>query len=288
MKPIISVSGLSFTYGGSERPAVRDLAFDVARGEIFGFLGPSGAGKSTVQKILIRLLTGFQGSVSVRGRPVQDWDARFYEDVGVAFEYPTHFNKLSARENLRYFGALFSNPTLPPEELLASVGLASDADKPVGEFSKGMKTRLSVARALLNDPELIFLDEPTGGLDPVNARTVKELIREQTRGRRKTVFLTTHDMSVADQLCDRVAFIIDGRIKVIDSPRTLKLNHGERTVRVEYRSDGKLEFSEFPLESVGENREFAELLRTADIETIHTQEASLDDVFVKVTGRELR
>jgi fluoroquinolone transport system ATP-binding protein len=283
---MIEVKDLSYTYPKSDRPALHGINFTIQPGEIFGFLGPSGAGKSTTQKILIGLLDGFQGSATVMDRSVTDWGSDYYERIGVAFEQPNHFLKLTALENLRYFAALYSHRTLNPLDLLRSVGLEEDGNLLVGQYSKGMKNRLTVARALLNDPDLLFLDEPTSGLDPVNARKIKELIEAQ-KAAGKTVFLTTHNMAVADELCDRVAFIVDGQIRLIDTPHALKLQHGKRLVRVEFRSGSGLEKRDFSLESLGNDPTFLGVLRDHHIETIHTQEATLEDIFIQVTGRSL-
>jgi fluoroquinolone transport system ATP-binding protein len=285
--PLIDVAELSFTYSGAERPAVESLDFEVGPGEIFGFLGPNGAGKSTTQKILIGLLRGFEGRVSVLGRELTDWGSDLYEKVGVAFEFPNHYSKLTGHENLEYFRRLYRGVTRPPLELLERVGLRDDADTPVGQYSKGMKHRLSVARALINEPELLFLDEPTSGLDPVSARNIKDLVREE-RDLGRTIFLTTHDMAVADQLCDRVALIVDSRIALVETPRALKLRHGAPRVRLELGSDVGTETREFPLAGLGANSAFLELLRTREIQTMHTLEATLEDVFIQVTGRSLR
>jgi len=149
-----------------------------------------------------------------------------------------------------------------------------------------MKNRLSVARALLHNPELIFMDEPTAGLDPVNARRIKILIRQQ-KDQGATIFLTTHDMHVADELCDRVAFIVEGEIMLIDSPRTLKLQHGKPLVKVEFGGNGHLSQEEFELTGLAGNGRFQEILSSNELQTIHSQEATLEDIFVKVTGREL-
>ena len=286
-EPVIWVEGLTFTYPKTDEPAVKGLDFEVGRGEILGFLGPNGAGKSTTQKILIRLLRDFRGQISVFGRDLVDWGNDYFERVGVAFELPNHYLKLTAEENLTYFRSLYSGRTHEPAELLESVGLSRDGTTSVSQFSKGMKTRLSIARALLNDPELIFLDEPTGGLDPVGARELKKLIKNQRRAG-KTVFLTTHDMSVADELCDRVAFIVDGRIQLLEAPRRLKLDHGEHRVRVEYLQEGTTEACDFPLIGLGDDAEFLELIGGRDVQTIHSLEATLEDVFINVTGRKLR
>ena len=283
---MIGVRDMTFTYHAGGTPAVRSLSFSVERGEIFGFLGPSGAGKSTTQKILIGLLRGYEGNVEVMGRDLGSWGADYYERVGVSFELPNHYQKLTALENLDFFRSLYRKATADPRELLDMVGLGDDADTRVSRFSKGMQMRLTFARALLHRPELIFLDEPTAGLDPVNARKLKDIVLElKSEGR--TIFLTTHDMTVADQLCDRVAFIVDGHIALIDSPRELKIRQGKRKVRVEYRKNGDTETCEFPLDGVGDDEEFLRLLRREQIETIHTEEATLEDVFIKATGRSL-
>ncbi|MEO5950949.1 MAG: ABC transporter ATP-binding protein, partial [Chloroflexia bacterium] len=214
--PAIEARGLTYTYTGKSEPAITDLSFQVEQGEIIGFLGPSGAGKSTTQRILIKLLGGFKGSVSVLGRDLAGWGQDYYEHIGVAFEFPNHFLKLTASENLAYFASLYNHETRDPSTLLELVDLSDSINTPVSQFSKGMKTRLSVARSLLHNPDLLFLDEPTSGLDPVNSRRVRDLIREQ-KSEGRTVFLTTHDMSIADDLCDRVAFIMNGVIRVIDT-----------------------------------------------------------------------
>ena len=282
---IIETTSFQFSYPGTNRAAVRDLTFSVERGEIFGFLGPSGAGKSTTQNVLIRLLDGYAGSIVVLGRDLRAWDGSYYRRIGVAFEAPNHYLKLTARENLRLFAGLYGAPD-GSEGLLERVGLAGDADKRVGEFSKGMRGRLTLARALLHRPELLFLDEPTAGLDPVTARRIRQVIRS-ARDAGATVFLTTHDMTTADELCDRVAFLVDGEMAALDTPRALRLAYGRRVVRVETTCDGRPTVQEFPLNGVGSNVEFLGLLRSGSVETIHTLETTLDDVFVQVTGRAL-
>jgi fluoroquinolone transport system ATP-binding protein len=283
---MIEVNNLTFTYPKATRPAIQGMSFHIQPGELFGFLGPSGAGKSTTQKILIGLLKNYTGTVSVFGKDLTDWKSDYYERIGVSFEFPNHFLKLTALENLTYFSKLYSGETALPQALLEFVGLADDGQMPVSQYSKGMKNRLSVARALLHHPELIFLDEPTAGLDPVNARRIKELVKAQKQAG-KTVFLTTHDMTVADELCDRVAFIVDGQIKLIDRPRELKLRYGQARVRVEYHGVNGTASREFPLAGLGENAEFLSLLRDHQVQTLHTLEATLEEVFIQVTGREL-
>jgi len=287
MTEVIRVEDLTFTYPKTADPAVRGMNFMVGRGEIFGFLGPSGAGKSTTQKVLIGLLRGHGGHASVWGKDPLDWGADYYQRIGVSFELPNHYQKLTGLENLRFFASLYDVDTLDPMELLDAVGLADDANTRVGKYSKGMQMRLTFARSLINDPELVFLDEPTSGLDPVNARKVKNIILD-LRARGRTVFLTTHDMSTADELCDRVAFVVDGGIVALDTPAEMKIARSQRLVRVEYRGDnGALTNAEFPMDGLAGDPEFHAVLRAHHVETIHSREASLDDVFVEITGRRL-
>ena len=284
----IMARNLSFTYPRSSRPAVRKLHFNVRRQEIFGLLGPSGAGKSTTQNLLIGLLRGYEGSIEVFGRPLRDWGPEYYARIGVGFELPNHFLKLSARENLAYFRALYGDPktTATPEEVLQLVGLEDDIDKPVGAFSKGMKNRLTLARSLLNRPELWFLDEPTSGLDPVNAVRVRELIQAR-RDQGATVVITTHDMHVAEALCDRVGFIVDGELVECDAPASLERRFGRRELYVSHGDEEDPTQVSFPLDGLGDNASFLELIKTAHIVAMHSQETSLEDVFVQVTGRSL-
>jgi fluoroquinolone transport system ATP-binding protein len=284
--PVIEVDDLTFRYPKTTGPAVKGMSFSVDRGEVFGFLGPSGAGKSTTQKILTGLLTGHGGRVAVWDRDPSDWGSEYYQRIGVSFELPNHYQKLTALENLQFFASLYAGPTEDPMALLEAVELGAAANTRVGQFSKGMQMRLVFARALLHRPELLFLDEPTSGLDPVNARRVKDIVRE-LRGQGRTVFLTTHDMATAEELCDRVAFVVDGRIAALDTPTEHKVSRSRRTVRVTYRSGNQLEHKDFPLDGLADDETFRSLAREHHVEALHSQEATLEDVFIDVTGRPL-
>ncbi|WP_458127084.1 ABC transporter ATP-binding protein [Paenibacillus sp. Z3-2] len=283
---MIDVRNLKFTYPGQTEPAIHSMDFHIPKGEIFGFLGPSGAGKSTTQKILIGVLKGYQGSVKVMDIEIKDIRPDYYERIGVAFEFPNFYSKFSVLENLKLFRSLYAGRTEDPKGLLEQVGLDQAANLRVSQLSKGMKMRLNFCRALLNDPDILFLDEPTSGLDPVNAKQMKDLILEK-KEEGKTVLITTHNMQAAEELCDRVAFIVDGQIKLIDSPRELKLRKGQKRIRVEYRQEGELISAAFPQQGLGDNEIFLSLIRNYSIETIHSQEASLEQIFIEVTGREL-
>lgn len=283
---MIDVNQLKFFYPNKNTPAVNDISFSIGKGEIFGFLGPSGAGKTTTQKILMGLLRQYQGEINIFGNNLHKLSSNYYEKIGVSFEMPNHYGKLTALENLNFFASLYKNKTTNPLELLDMVGLKSDANVYVRHFSKGMKMRLNFIRALLNNPDLLFLDEPTSGLDPVNAKIVKDIILTK-KSQGKTVFLTTHNMTVADQLCDRVAFIIGGKITLIDSPKKLKVAHGQRSVAIEYVENNNLIKKAFPLDQLSENQSFIEIIKTKQISTMHTLEATLEDIFIKATGKNL-
>lgn len=283
---MIQIENLEFTYPKNTLKTIKGISFSIQKGEIFGFLGPSGAGKSTTQKIIIGILKNYKGKVSVMGKEVSIWKSGYYEKIGIAFEYPNLYTKFTALENLRFFSSLYSGEKENLNDLLDMVGLKNAANTRVSDFSKGMKVRLNFIRAFVHKPEVLFLDEPTAGLDPVNAKIIKNIIlKKKEKG--KTVFVTTHNMTVADELCDRVAFLVDGNINLIDSPRTLKLEKGRKTVRVEFRENGKTVIQDFELDTIGTDEKFLTLIKTRKIETIHSQEASLEDVFIQTTGRRL-
>ncbi len=286
---MIRVDKLSFAYPGVKKPTIKDMSFEVQDGEIFGFLGPSGAGKSTTQNILISILKGWQGSIEVLGRDLKSWDSSYYQTIGVCFELPNHYLKLTARENLEYFRALYSHQALSVEEALDLVGLLEHADKAAADFSKGMKNRLNFARSLLHRPKLWFLDEPTSGLDPVNALKIRNLVKKkQSEG--VTTLITTHDMHTAQTLCDRVAFIVDGTIKIIDSPDNLRAQFGKRAVEVRWQEDAQdgLSSESFGFDGLARNQGFLKALSHPELVSVHSQESSLEDVFVEVTGRSLQ
>jgi len=284
---VIDVADLVFTYPGAPSPTLKGITFGVTAGEVFGFLGPSGAGKSTTQKLLIGLNGGYEGRAEVLGREARAWGTALYRQIGVGFELPNHFSQLTGLENLKLFASLHDGETRDPMALLDRLGIADAANTRVKSYSKGMAMRLNFARAILHSPRLLFLDEPTAGLDPANARNLKDIIRE-LKAAGTTIFLTTHDMHDANELCDRVAFIVDGELALVDSPRALALAHGEPRVTVEHRgADGTLRRDQFELRGLGDDPAFAEILRADAIETLHSGEATLEDIFIATTGRRL-
>ncbi|NLY66385.1 MAG: ABC transporter ATP-binding protein [Tissierellia bacterium] len=276
------INNLTFKYPKSAENTIKGISFEIKEGEIFGLLGPSGVGKSTTQKILTKLLANYEGEILYKGEDLKSYGKSYYEEIGVGFEMPVHFSKLTAAENINFFKKLYKS-TIDTDELLKRVGLYEDRHKRVSEFSKGMKIRLNFVRAMLNNPKMLFLDEPTNGLDPHNARIIKEIIKEY-REEGGTVLLTTHLMNDVDELCDRVAFMANGEIVEMDSPKNLKLKYGERRVEVEYREGEEIKKESFSLDTLKYDYNFINLIKTREILTIHSKEMTLDDIFIEVTG----
>jgi fluoroquinolone transport system ATP-binding protein len=281
---MISVEGLAYSYPGAPAPALSGLDFHIEAGEIYGLLGPSGAGKSTTQRILMGLLKGFSGRAEIFGQPVASLGRQLYERIGVSFELPALYLRLTALENLTLFAGLYSKPTRDPMEVLAAVDLADAAKQRVDQFSKGMKMRLNLCRALLHDPDLLFLDEPTTGQDPARSRLTRDLILALKK-RGKTIFLTTHNMAEAAEVCDRVGFRAGGRIPDTGSPADLMLQYGQRDLLVVAAGPAGNEQHTFPMDGIGANTGFLRLLADNRVVSMHTQEATLDDIFIRATGR---
>lgn len=279
----IRARDLHFRYPGATRDAVDGVDLHVGPGEIVALLGPSGAGKSTTQHLLTGRLRGSRGTAELLGRDVGQWRQADYARVGISFEEPAVYTSLTAREQLTWFAGLVGRPVRPVDELLAALGLDDAADVRAGAYSKGMRVRLDLARALQHRPDVLFCDEPTSGLDPVSARRVRDLIRAEAE-RGAAVLLTTHDMVTAEVLADRVALVVDGRVAAVDSPRALKLRGDPPRARVELRRDGRVHTEILALDEP----RLVELVRSGQVETLHTTEPTLEDVFVELTGRRLR
>ena len=281
---MIEVKNLTFSYSGG-RQALRGLSFTVEDGEIFGFLGPNGSGKSTTQKILTGILKGHGGAVSLFG---QDLSAvhglAFFQKIGVLFEFPYLYANLSALDNLNYFASFYpKGQRRDAGELLDMLEFKPDfLKKPVSSYSKGMRQRVSMARALISSPRLLFLDEPTSGLDPSGAVLFRKII-EQERKKGTTVFITTHNMVDADLLCDRVAFISNGNLVALDTPKRLKEKNSNHRVVIDYLYQGQREAKTIEARSLEAGIPFAH----DEIISIHSQEPTLEDMFIQYTGRGL-
>jgi ABC-2 type transport system ATP-binding protein len=220
----IEVRNLTRDYNGLR--AVDSISFQVQSGEIFGFLGPNGAGKTTTIKVLTGQLRPTSGNARVAGCDVVTDRDELKPQIGVVFEYQNLYERLSGRDNLVFTTRLYGVPKARVQGALEQVGLAERARDRVKTYSNGMKQRLLIARALLHEPKVLFLDEPTRGLDPNIARDIRAVVARLAR-EGVTIFLTTHYMEEADQLSSRVAIVDQGRIVALDRPEQLKVEHGE-------------------------------------------------------------
>lgn len=280
---MIEVKNLRFFYH-KDKEILHGLTFSVADGEIFGFLGPNGSGKSTTQKILTGILRGFSGEVYLFDKPLEQQKKDFQERIGVLFEFPYLYTNLSALDNLHYFASFYPlERRRNIDELLELLEFKKDfLKKPVSSYSKGMRQRVSMARALISNPNLLFLDEPTSGLDPQGAVLVRNII-EAERKKGTTIFLTTHNMMDADLLCDRVAFIAEGEIKAMDAPKNLKEKNSNHQVEINYLYQGKRNSTVLETSELKAGIPFSH----DKIISIHSKEPTLEDVFIQYTGRGL-
>ena len=278
----IDVRNLSKFYGAVR--AVDDISFSVQQGEIFGLLGHNGAGKTTA----IRMMTGrtkpTSGTVRIAGFDAVTQLDQIKPLINLVFEDQNLYERMTGLDNLKFFAQLYDAPKGRVAELLDRVALDAEARKrKVKTYSSGMKQRLLIARALINDPRILFLDEPTRGLDPSSARELRQIVREMSE-KGTTVVLCTHYMEEADELCDRVAFMSSGKIVAMDSPRELKLMYGTPSARVLLKDRSELTID---LASPDDARRVEQLMADGEVLTIHSQEGTLEDVFVNVAGRPL-
>ncbi len=281
----IIVKNLTYRYGSLT--AVDHINFEVSAGEIVGFLGPNGAGKTTTVKMLTGQLRPHEGQALLLGYDVVKETGNIKSRIGVCFEQTNLYEQMNALDNLALFAELFNVNGFDGYGLLKRVGLAGREKDKVASYSKGMKQRLMVARSLVNRPQIIFMDEPTAGLDPVSSEAIGHIILEE-RDRGATIFLTTHDMWEADKLCHRVAFMNWGKIAALDTPRNLKQQYGKRSLIAEVATaDGGLDKREISMDSADTARAVEGLFSREKVVTIHSEEATLEDIFIQVTGRRL-
>ncbi|WP_147802753.1 ABC transporter ATP-binding protein [Alkalicoccus halolimnae] len=283
MENIISVHELTKSFDGNK--SLDGMSFDVKKGEIFGFLGPSGAGKTTTIKILTGQILPTSGEVSVMGKgPKQLNHTSHLKHIGVMTDSSGLYDRLSIYENLKLYTSLYDvpQPKEKIEEVLSLVDLNEELRKPVSKLSKGMTQRVILARALLHEPELLFLDEPTASLDPASQRWIHEGLR-QLNQRGTTIFLTTHDMEEAETLCNRVAFLHDGAVKEMEQPRSLRRKYSDNTFTIQL-DDGKTYVINQGKSGAGRA---ASLLETDRVTAVYSNEPTLGDIFVDITGREL-
>ncbi len=264
--------------------AVDGISFHVNKGEVFGFLGPNGAGKTTTINILTGEVEPTDGEVRVAGlNPVSD-RRHLHKSIGVVPETQNLYERMTAKENLTFFAKLYDISHKRVDELLEQFQLVERPREKVKNFSLGMKQRLLLARGLLPMPDILFLDEPTKGLDPYTARYIRSIIRETNR-KGTTIFLCTHYMEEADELSDRIAIIDRGRIVACDEPENLKRTPNKGIIKLALKDPAE----ELQL-SLSDNQagdRIKELLQTGRVLSVKTEEVTLEDVFIDLTGRKL-
>ena len=277
----IEVENLSRTFNSLQ--AVDYISFSVAAGEIFGFLGHNGAGKTTTIRMLSGQLLPSSGYARVAGCDVITEQRRLRPLIGVVSEHQNLYERMSGRENLEFAARLYGQDVRRVDEVLEQVSLTDRAKDNVRNYSNGMKQRLLIARALLHRPQIIFLDEPTRGLDPFVGREIRRLILNLSH-QGVTIFLTTHYMEEADQLCSRVAFLSDGRIVALDTPDNLKVVHGQNLIKVTLDNGQTLNIA---LDDEHAGKQVEHLINEGHVRTLHSAEATLEEVFLQIAGREL-
>lgn len=263
--------------------ALENVNFNVKKGETFGLLGPSGAGKTTTIKMLTGQMTPTSGTASVFNVPVTSLNKSKYRSrFGVLTDNSGLYDRLSVYDNLKLYCDLYNLPVERITEVLDMVNLQKEQKKIVSRLSKGMKQRVTLARTLMHEPELLFLDEPTSALDPANAKHIHNGLRALTE-KGTTILLTTHDMAEAELLCDRVAFLHKGKIQLLDQPKVLRRQFADGSMSLELR-DGR----EITLPGGAESaKEIYQYMTSNQVVSIHSNEPTLGDIFVEVTGREL-
>ena len=280
--PMIAVRDLAKTYGRVK--ALDGVSFDVNRGEVFSLLGHNGAGKTTTIRILTCRIRPSAGGAEVAGFRCAGQQDQIKPRINLVSQDQNLYERMTGRDNLVFFASLYGAPARRADELLDAVGLAEVARRKVKTYSGGMKQRLLIARALVNQPEVLFLDEPTAGLDPASAHEVRQLIKDLSRNG-TTVLLTTHYMEEADELSDRVAFLAHGRIVALDTPRELKLRYGQKTASVLLRDRSVVDIDLAGAEDAARMQSW---MRGGEVLTVHSHEGTLEDVFIALAGRSLQ
>lgn len=281
MENAISINGITKSFG--EKKVLDDINLDVKKGEILGLLGPSGAGKTTLIKILTGQLSAENGKSVINGINSQKLSGDDYRNFGIMMDNFGVYDRLSCFENLKIFARIYGIKNDKINEALESVGLSDAKKTPAHNLSKGMKSRLRLARVFMINPDILFLDEPTSGLDPATADEIQKMIqKEKEKG--KTIFLTTHTMTEAEKLCDNVALLSDGKIVEYGNPKEIcrRYNHQKKLkIHLTDGTEKEIPHDENSAEII------SELIKSGRAETIHTTEPDLETVFMELTGKEL-
>lgn len=276
---MIRIAGLRVLYGSFA--AVDGLDLDIRRGELFGLIGPNGAGKSSTIRVLIGQRRPNAGAVTVAGHDVvREW-AKIKPQFGYVPDRENHFEEFTGRRNLEFFGQLYGVPKLRAAAVLRMVELDEVADLPVRGYSLGMRKKLLLARALLHEPQILYLDEPSANLDIHSAEVVHRILRERVK-LGATVVMTTHDMDEVEKICDRVGIVNRGKLIALDSPLALRQEHTERKVDV-IRKDG--ERLVFDMDDERSLADFASFVSSGQAASVRTREFDFHAAFLKLTGQ---
>ncbi|MGE6401752.1 ATP-binding cassette domain-containing protein [Bacillus cereus] len=264
------------------KTALRNVNIEVKQGEIFGFLGPSGSGKTTTVKILTSQLLHSVGTVRGLGKDITGPSSIDYKRIGILTDNSGLYERLSIYDNLLLFCDLYDCKKERIDEVLAQVNLLDDKKTPVKKLSKGMKQRVTLARAILHKPDILFLDEPTSALDPVNVQNIHKILKDLNK-EGTTIFLTTHNMEEAETLCNRIAFLCGGEIVALDTPENLRLKYAKDQIQVVLKDKQKETVQK---DELGAKR-ISEWMKKGELLSIHSHEPTLGDIFIEVTGRGL-
>lgn len=281
---MIEVHDVARQFG--DKTVVTELNFRVNQGEIFSLLGPNGAGKSTTIRMMIGLLHPSRGEIRIGGLNVQRETKKVHQQIGVVFELPNLYNRLSVQDNLQLFADMYGVSKHRVREVLQDLYLEEKKGTKVGALSKGWKQRVLIARSILHEPKFLFLDEPTSGLDPNTTKLIRDyLLHLKSLG--TTMVITTHDMHEADELSDHVGIMYNGRIVALDSPHQLKTRYGSKQLRIQLNQQGTGSTIEIPFELDSSVEFLYERLKAGEVLSVHSTEASLAQVFARLTGSEL-
>lgn len=262
---------------------MQDVSFTIQKGEIFGFLGPSGSGKTTTIKILTAQTDKSAGNVLLFGQPASEMkQSQNRKRFGILTDNSGLYTRLSIEENLLFYSNLYQLSHSAVKEALDFVNLYAERKKKISQLSKGMIQRVTLARAIMHKPELLFLDEPTSALDPVNTQHIYNGLRK-LNDMGTTIFLTTHDMSEAEILCDRVAFLHKGKIRAIGAPKDLKQEFGSDSITVELKNG----MQEIIQNGAQDAEKLYQWMHSNEVTRINTNEPTLGDIFMQITGSDL-
>lgn len=281
MKNAIKVSGLNHSFG--VKTVLKNINFEIEEGAIFGLLGPSGAGKTTIIKILTGQLIASKGESVLLNKNTAKLSGTDYNSIGIMMDNFGLYDRMSCFDNLKFFCKIMGIDKARIYDVLEKVGLKDAAKTNVSDLSKGMRNRMLLARAILNNPKVLFLDEPTSGLDPKTTQEIHQLILK-LKENGTTIFLTTHNMTEAEKLCENIALLNEGEIIEYGNPKEIcrKYNHQKKLILHLYDgSDVELSYSKEDMEKV------KMYLDNSQMETIHSTEPNLETVFIELTGRKL-